>query len=152
MLWLRKGNNFYRTSEQLLGKVSELNLKQAVREGEHIMAKVIFHEEGTDKEKEVTIREGHTILRAAKQGRVLLKHKCGGQASCTTCKVIIPDQQHTSPIKDIEKMRLGEENIAKGMRLSCQTKVFGTVRAIIPEDPYKARIRALLAQQKREFE
>lgn len=116
------------------------------------MAKVIFHDEETGKEKEVKIHAGHTILRAAKQGRVLLKHKCGGQASCTTCKVIITDQENTSPIKEIEKIRLGETNIDQGMRLSCQTKVFGTVHATIPMDPYKAKIRALLAKQQGEFD
>lgn len=100
--------------------------------------------------KHVTIREGQTILRAAKQGRVSLRHKCGGKASCTTCKVSIDNQAGISTPKDIEVMRLGEKNIENKMRLSCQTVVHGTVEAVIPEDPYKARIRALLAEQRRD--
>lgn len=100
--------------------------------------------------KNVKIKEGQTILRAAKQGRVALRHKCGGQASCTTCKVLIQDQTGISDPLDIEIMRLGEENIDKGMRLSCQTKVLRSAKAEIPEDPYKAKIRELIAEQKRQ--
>lgn len=45
-------------------------------------------------------------------------------------------------------MQLGEHNIDDGMRLSCQTRVYKEVEVVIPEDPYKARIRALLAEQR----
>lgn len=34
------------------------------------------------------------------------------------------------------------------MRLSCQTKVHKEVEVFIPEDPFKARIRTLLAKQR----
>lgn len=111
------------------------------------MAKVTFID-ADEQSKTVDIKEGHTILRAAKQGRIPLRHKCGGKASCTTCKVIIHDQAGVSEPRDIEIMRLGEDNIEKGMRLSCQTKVIKSVLAHIPEDPYKAKIRALLAEQR----
>lgn len=110
------------------------------------MATVIFIQNG--KPTEVKIHDGHTVLRAAKQGRVALRHKCGGNASCTTCKVKIVDQDGVSKPNRKEEMRLGEENIAQGFRLSCQTRVHGKAQAEIPEDPYKARIRQLLAQQK----
>ena len=110
------------------------------------MAKVTFID-ADQQVKPVNIRNGQSILRAAKQGRIALRHKCGGQASCTTCKVLIHDQTGISDPLDIEIMRLGEDNIAKGMRLSCQTKVLKTVEVEIPEDPYKARIRALIAEQ-----
>lgn len=111
------------------------------------MAKVIFRD-ADENINSVTIHEGYTILRAAKQGRIALQHRCGGKAQCTTCKVMIDNQDGISEPQDIEVMRLGEDNIEKGMRLSCQTKVYCTVDAMIPEDPYKARIRALLAEQK----
>ncbi|WP_191126300.1 2Fe-2S iron-sulfur cluster-binding protein [Cerasibacillus terrae] len=110
------------------------------------MAKVIFHH--TDgKNEEVTIRDGHTILRAAIQGRVSLRHKCGGRASCTTCRVQIPNQDGVSKpnLKEIQK--LGQAGINENLRLSCQTKVYKSVDAHIPEDPYKARIRSLLKKQ-----
>lgn len=111
------------------------------------MAKVIFHD-ADGGINEVKVREGHTILRAAKQDRVALRHKCGGKASCTTCKVFIENQESVSNVCNAEQYKLGEANISKGLRLSCQTAVYGTVSVKIPEDPYKARIRKLLNQQR----
>lgn len=111
------------------------------------MANVIFHH-ADEQLKNVSISEGQTILRAAKQGRVALQHRCGGKAQCTTCKVKIENQAGISPPASKEIQRLGEQNIKQGMRLSCQTKVYTEVDAVIPEDPYKARIRALLAEQR----
>lgn len=119
--------------------------------GSFLMAKVIFRD-AHNYIKEVNIHDGHTILRAAKQGRVALRHKCGGKASCTTCKTFIENQEGVSNVLDLETYKLGEENISKGMRLSCQTKVYGTASVDIPEDPYKARIRKLLEQQKNGFD
>ncbi len=110
------------------------------------MAKVTFQSSAC-KESLVEIKKGQTILRAARQGRIELRHKCGGKASCTTCKVIIADQSGISPVSTKEIRKLGEENIDKGLRLSCQTQVFHEVVVKIPEDPYKARIHTLLQQQ-----
>lgn len=111
------------------------------------MAQVVFHHADGQVEK-VNIRDGQTILRAAKQGRVALRHKCGGQASCTTCKVRIDDQKGISTPEKKERMKLGDEQLAENMRLSCQTKVYQSADAHIPEDPYKARIRALLEAER----
>ncbi|MGY0693735.1 2Fe-2S iron-sulfur cluster-binding protein [Virgibacillus sp. FSP13] len=115
------------------------------------MATVIFRD-ADNAVKEVNIKKGHTILRAAMQGRLPLKHKCGGQASCTTCKVYIKNQAGVNQVRDIEIKRLGFDKIQEGMRLSCQTKVYGTASVEVPEDPYKARIRQLLNQSKNEFD
>lgn len=98
------------------------------------------------------VLQGHTILRAAQQGGIGLRHKCGGRASCTTCKVIIQNQSGVSVVSSKEIRKLGEENIANGMRLGCQTNIINKVKVQIPEDPYKARIQALLQQQNREFD
>lgn len=111
------------------------------------MAHVQFHEANGCVTK-VKIQDGQTILRAAKQGRIALRHKCGGQASCTTCKVQITNQSGISTPQKKESMKLGEAQINDHMRLSCQTKVFTSVDAHIPEDPYKARIRALLEAER----
>ena len=53
------------------------------------MANVIFRDADKN-EQQVTIREGHTILRAAKQGRIALQHRCGGKAQCTTWSKRLP--------------------------------------------------------------
>jgi len=110
------------------------------------MVQITFKTAGKE-DKVVDVRQGHTILRAAQQGRVGLRHKCGGRASCTTCKVNIENQSGVSPVSDRELRKLGEANIATGLRLSCQTKIFRPIEVEIPEDPYQARIRALLQQE-----
>ena len=101
---------------------------------------------GVEKIQTVTIREGKTILQAAKQGNIALRHKCGGNASCGTCKVYIAHQDNLSAPQPSESRRLGDEEIDKNMRLSCQTIVYGTVEVDIPEDPFRARVRALLEE------
>src|SRR5690625_3595229 len=112
------------------------------------MEKITFQTVESE-DKIVEVNKGHTILRAARQGKVDLRHKCGGKASCTTCKVIIEDQSGISPVSEKEVRKLGDENIAQGLRLSCQTQIIQEVVVTIPEDPYKARIQALLEQQKK---
>lgn len=111
------------------------------------MIKVEFKISDTET-KEVQVRKGHSILRAAQQGRVGLRYKCGGKASCTTCKVVIDEQGNVSDVLEKERRKLGEVNIEQNYRLSCQTRVHGNVTVKVPEDPYKARIRALLAEQR----
>lgn len=100
--------------------------------------------------KSVNVTKGKSLLQTANQGRVALNQKCGGKASCLTCKVQIEEQESISEPSQKEKWKLGEDNLATGVRLSCQTRVYGDVKAVIPEDPYKARIRALLEQARKE--
>src|SRR5690625_5408992 len=90
------------------------------------MAKITFQTVDSE-DKIISVKEGQTILRAARQGRVDLRHKCGGKASCTTCKVIIEDQSGISLVTEKEARKLGDENIAKGLRLSCQTQILQEV-------------------------
>lgn len=111
------------------------------------MAKVVFIQD--DKViKEVTIQNGQSILRAAKQGRVALKHRCGGKAQCTTCKVTLKDLSAVTEISELEADLLGETEINKGARLGCQTRVIKDIEVIMPGDPYKERIKQLLAENK----
>lgn len=108
------------------------------------MASIKFHINNST--KTTSVQQGKTILQAALQGRVALPHKCGGKASCLTCKVKIADQSNVSEPGQKEIRKLGESNLAKQVRLGCQTRIFGEVQVSIPEDPYKARIRKLLEQ------
>jgi len=111
------------------------------------MIKVIF----ADAKKEIVVRREESILKIANRGRVVLKHRCGGNGSCATCKVIISDQTAVSPPNAIEHRLLGPR-LAHGYRLACQTKVRGTLRVSWPVDPMKAAVRAQLERMKREEE
>ncbi|GAB7386252.1 hypothetical protein BSNK01_00870 [Bacillaceae bacterium] len=110
------------------------------------LAKVTFAPE----EKVVPVKAGSTILEAAMKGRVALAHKCGGRASCTTCKVIVDPRAAVSLANGKEKSKLGSDRVAQGYRLACQARVYGDVVVTIPEDPLKAAIRARLAKKTEE--
>jgi len=111
------------------------------------LAKVTFYQDDK-KLKEITIKNGQSILRAAKQGRVPLKHRCGGKAQCTTCMVTIKDQANVTEMSELEADLVGYNAINNGSRLGCQTRVLTDVEVILFGDPYKERIKQLLAQQK----
>lgn len=98
-------------------------------------------------QKSVQIAQGKTLLEAAQKGRVPLKHRCGGNASCTTCKVIVKDQDCLMGMNEKERRKLGPSWIRQGYRLACQARVMGRVDVAEPEDPLKAAVRRQLEDQ-----
>lgn len=112
------------------------------------MAKVNFYKD-EKLIKEITIKNGHSILRAAMQGHIPLKHRCGGKAQCTTCMVIIKNQNGVTEMSNLEYRLVGDNNANNGSRLSCQTRVLTEADVLMPSDPYKERIKQLIAQQKK---
>jgi 2Fe-2S ferredoxin len=101
-----------------------------------------------DDDKKLDIKQGETILLAAKKGRIALNHKCGGKGSCTTCKVKIVDQEGVSEPNHLERRMISETNLQQGQRLGCQVRVYDQVNVYFLEDPLKALIRRQLAQQR----
>ncbi|MNI88362.1 Na(+)-translocating NADH-quinone reductase subunit F [compost metagenome] len=97
--------------------------------------------------KTVKVRRGTSVLRAAREGRVLLKTRCGGNAGCLMCKVEV-DPEHASaltPPTDAERRKLGSL-LEQGIRLACQAYICGQAEVKLPEDPLKAAIRKQLEQ------
>lgn len=83
------------------------------------MPKINFQPDG----KKVTVNKGETILRAAAKARVYISQKCGGNASCTTCRVHLLTPKSFTPPNPREKRRLTEEQLAQNIRLACQTLI-----------------------------
>lgn len=110
------------------------------------MPKVIFKE----KNKQVQISPGDSVLKAAQKGRVALSQRCGGKGSCTTCKVIIEPKflPFVSSPNPIELRMVSEANLKQGERLGCQVKVYGDIEIKQPEDRLKAIIQAQLQKSK----
>jgi ferredoxin len=98
-------------------------------------------------QKETSIPAGKTLLEAAIKARVPLSHRCGGNGSCLTCKVLIDKQDTVTPLSDKELRMLGEDMIDQGYRLACQCVVCGDTVVKLPESPLKAAIRAQLQRQ-----
>jgi 2Fe-2S ferredoxin len=97
----------------------------------------------------IEVRQGVTLLEAARRAKVHIRTRCGGNAGCLMCKVNIVDADGLQPPKPNEARKLGAM-VQHGIRLACQTQCTVDMTVEIPEDPLKAAIRAQLARQKEE--
>lgn len=102
-------------------------------------------------ERKVRVRPGTTILEAARKAKLYIRTRCGGNAGCLMCKVIVREASDLLPMKPNERLKLGSL-IDQGYRLACQARIGGCVTVELPEDPLKAAVRAQLAKQKEEEE
>ncbi|WP_167561265.1 adenylate/guanylate cyclase domain-containing protein [Bradyrhizobium sp. AS23.2] len=74
--------------------------------------------------------DGQTLLDASIQNRIPHHHQCGGQARCTTCRVLILDGlSHVSPRTPLEQSVASARGWDDFTRLACQTRVYGEVIA-----------------------
>lgn len=87
------------------------------------------------KGKRIAVKPRESILDAALEIGLRLRHVCDRKASCTTCKVLVETgMEHLSPMEKKEAEMLGEGRIAQNIRLSCQARLTGTgsVTVVIP--------------------
>jgi 2Fe-2S ferredoxin len=92
------------------------------------MPRVLFVNESVA----VEAAEGSTILAAALSRGVAIGHTCGGEGSCSTCRVaVLSGASNLSPINLNEVAYcLGPEE-----RLACQAKLRGDVTVRVLEVP-----------------
>jgi ferredoxin len=80
------------------------------------------------------VRAGTTLLEAARAAGVDLRHYCGGNCSCGTCRVEIRrGERNLSRREGMEEMVLGADRVRAGDRLACQAEVVGDVEVRIPD-------------------
>ena len=75
-----------------------------------------------------------SILEASKLLGFPLTHDCGGNASCTTCRVEVESGgEHLSEVDFDEQDLLDRENLTEAFhRLGCQAKISGDVVVRVP--------------------
>ena len=73
-------------------------------------------------EKNIEVNKGTSILEALEKAGISIDTPCGGKGICGKCKILVT--KGINPITPIEEKFLSEEEIRKGFRLACQTKVF----------------------------
>lgn len=112
------------------------------------MSKLHFH----PYDKTVDVRNGMTILAAARHAKVMLQSKCGGRGACTACKVQVQAAQPLPPLSRMEKHMLSDKMVKDGYRLGCQCQVNGDMEVTVPEDPLRRVIRMQLEAARREKE
>ncbi|GIP48569.1 hypothetical protein J53TS2_21600 [Paenibacillus sp. J53TS2] len=103
--------------------------------------------------KTVQVRPGTSVLRAAREAKIHIATRCGGNAGCLMCKIQVDPEQAVSlsPPSDAERRKLGPL-LEQGVRLACQAGVRGEVAVRLPEDPLKAAIRKQLERQREDEE
>ena len=79
-----------------------------------------------------------SILEAAELLDFPLEHDCGGNASCSTCRVdVMVGGEHLSEIDFEEQDLLDREALTESFhRLSCQAKILGDVMVQVPEEKW----------------
>lgn len=65
--------------------------------------------------------EGQSLARAIERGGVDISHRCGGQARCTTCRVVFASPE--PPQNETERASLDEDGVLGQFRLSCQIPI-----------------------------
>jgi len=86
---------------------------------------------------------GISVLEAARRLGVGLSGVCGGLGACGTCWVVIPPDHRDalSPISDTERERLGDEDIARGVRLACRAFIRQSLQVFVPPESLTASQR-----------
>lgn len=82
-----------------------------------------------ENEKDIETQKEMTILELALENKIPIAHACGGNAKCSTCRVLV-----LSGIENLTTPTEKEETIAKSkgfeknIRLACQAKVKGNIK------------------------
>lgn len=77
-------------------------------------------------ESAVPVDAGNSLLEAALAQGVPLMHLCGGNARCSTCRVLVLDGAgDLAPPTEAEKRLHAEMRFPPNVRLACQTRVTG---------------------------
>jgi uncharacterized 2Fe-2S/4Fe-4S cluster protein (DUF4445 family) len=101
--------------------------------------------------KRVTIDFGQTLLEAAQKGGIALLSVCGGNGLCQDCKVKVIHGK-VSQISPDEEAALSKADIASGVRLACQTRVYSDTKLDVPPDSLSGPQRLQLESLERPSE
>src|SRR6266851_4332189 len=80
-------------------------------------------------ELDVEALADETLLNASTRAGIPHAHACGGNARCSTCRVLVVDGiEHCGPRNNQEKEFAERLRFSPEIRLACQTQVTGNVR------------------------
>lgn len=101
--------------------------------------------------KTVRVRPGTSVLRAAREAKIHIATRCGGNAGCLMCKVTVDRENAAAltPPTAAERHKLGPL-LEQGYRLACQANIRGAAEVKLPEDPLKAAIRKQLERRQQD--
>lgn len=77
-------------------------------------------------EGRIRIRGDQSLLAASLESGIPHLHACGGNARCSTCRVLVEEGgEHLSPPTEAERALAGRMGFPPGVRLACQARVRG---------------------------
>ncbi|HEX2835659.1 MAG TPA: protein kinase [Thermoanaerobaculia bacterium] len=78
----------------------------------------------------VNVKPGQTILAASLEAGVRHVHECGGNARCSTCRVLVLEGSRNLSPRDSAELKLARRlGFSDDIRLACQTRVQGAAKA-----------------------
>ena len=85
------------------------------------MTKLTFKDQ-----KALEVEKGTSILEAALENRIPIYHTCGGNCSCSTCRIrVLKGAQNLSAMEEGEKQVLDSFDLKPPYRLGCQSFILG---------------------------
>ncbi|EMO42057.1 peroxidase family protein [Leptospira noguchii] len=97
-----------------------------------------------ENEKEISLPKPQNLLEISLNNGIPHTHACGGNARCSTCRVLVLENpSHLSPPEQKEKELSQKKGFPKSVRLACQAKVLGDVRIrriVLDEEDYNLTI------------
>jgi len=81
--------------------------------------------------KMIEVERGTVLLDAIREAGVNIRSICGGHGECGTCKVIL-ERGEVSDVSTKYEKWLSPEEISKGYRLACQTRILSDCEVTIP--------------------
>ncbi|MCF7929947.1 MAG: 2Fe-2S iron-sulfur cluster binding domain-containing protein [Acholeplasmataceae bacterium] len=85
----------------------------------------------------LTVTGDDFVLSTLAANKIFIPSACGGKATCGLCKFRLVDD--VPKVKPTEEPFLSKEEIADGVRLSCQVKVKDKMKIILPESLLTAK-------------
>jgi uncharacterized 2Fe-2S/4Fe-4S cluster protein (DUF4445 family) len=97
--------------------------------------------------KEIEVKQGSRLIRAAMDAGVHVNASCGGEGVCGKCRVLIEQGE----IEDGISEKLSRDDVMKGYRLACQSIVKSdvTIRIPVESEIDKTAIRRFSAPRKK---
>jgi uncharacterized 2Fe-2S/4Fe-4S cluster protein (DUF4445 family) len=108
------------------------------------------------------IKAGKNLLEAARELGVDIESTCGGSQTCGKCKVKIEEgffekfgidsrMSHLSPLTEVERKKLKQEQLEDNYRLACLAVIAGDVLVYVPEESRGAKQVILETGKERTF-
>ncbi|GAE86774.1 2Fe-2S iron-sulfur cluster-binding protein [Acetivibrio straminisolvens] len=102
------------------------------------MAEVVFYPHN----KSINVKEGTTILEAARSAGVIIESPCNGAGTCGKCKVRL-EREFLQNVLAKGKHCLLEEEEKLGYVLACEAQITGDIKVDLSENKQNTTLKIL---------